>query len=73
MKMLRKTLMIFGLVAGLSVVGLAQKKDDKKPPPKPPPPVIKPGEKPKDDKPKKPDKPDYEAVAVWRQEDSSLS
>lgn len=42
------------MIAGLSVVGLAQKDDQKRP--KPPPPVVKPGDKkpPKnDDKPKK--------------------
>lgn len=54
MKVLRQIIFTFTMATALALTGAAQKKDDKKPPPKPSPPVIKPGEKPKEDKPKKP-------------------
>ncbi|MEJ7623251.1 MAG: hypothetical protein WKF34_04610 [Pyrinomonadaceae bacterium] len=53
MKLIRESLFILTAVLGLGLTASAQK-GDKKPPPKPPPPVIKPGDKPKEDKPKKP-------------------
>ena len=70
MKVLRKILLICGLVAGLSVAAMAQKDGDKKPP-KPPPPVVNPAPpKPKgNDQPKKPH--GAEAAVLWvRVEDS---
>jgi len=53
MKLIRESLFILTALLGLGLTVSAQK-GDKKPPPKPPPPVIKPGDKPKEDKPKKP-------------------
>ena len=62
MNTIKQTFLICAIAIGLSTVALGQKD---KTPPKPPPPVIKPGEKPKEDKPKKPN----EAMAVWKQEE----
>lgn len=67
MNIIKRTLLICALTIGLSVVAFGQK-DDKKPPPKPPPPVIKPGEKPKEEKPKKP----TSTVADWKHEETVL-
>jgi hypothetical protein len=58
MRVLRKFLIMCGLVAGLSFAVSAQKPDDKKPQPKPNPPVINPAPPknppPDSNKPKKP-------------------
>jgi len=61
MKFLKKMLIAFALVTGLSVASMAQKGGPQKPPPKDPPPVVVPGkgnpqprETPKGDRPKKP-------------------
>ena len=66
MNTIKQTFLICALALGLSAVAFGQK-DDKKPPPKPPPPVIKPGDKPKEDKPKKPGS----EVAVWKQDETA--
>lgn len=66
MKTLKRTFLVCAIAIGLSAVAFGQKDDKKNPPPKPPPPVIKPGDKPKEDKPKKPN----EAVAVWKLEET---
>lgn len=54
MKHLKQSLLAIAFVVGISVTASAQKDGDKKPPPKPPPPIIVPKDKPKDERPKKP-------------------
>ncbi len=66
MRLIKQTFLICAIALGLSVVAFGQKD---KTPPKPPPPVIKPGEKPKEDKPKKPN----ETIAVWKLEETETA
>lgn len=56
------------MIAGLSVVGLAQKDDQKRP--KPPPPVVKPGDK---KPPKSEDKPKKSAIEIALLQDSTVN
>jgi len=73
MKLIKKLLFMFVLVAGLSVGAMAQKGDPPRRPPKDPPPVINPrGEKPPKENPKggdKPKKPGLAAIGKPREED----
>ena len=65
MKFLKETIVLIGLVAGLSLSASAQR-DEKKPPPKEKPPVVTPQPKnppPKED-PKKPKKPAFASVVI---------
>lgn len=62
MKRIRETLFVVLAITAMSF-GVAAQKEDKTPK-KPPPPVIKPGEKPKDDK-DKPKKPNSILVAEY--------
>jgi hypothetical protein len=74
MKFVKKILFMFALVAGLSVVSMAQK-GDQKPPPKEHPPVINPREKPpprETPRPDKPKKPGMEAL-VRRENGETLA
>ena len=73
--LIKKSLFMVVLVAGLSVASMAQKggQDPKKPPPKPSPPVVTPREKPPrgDEKPKKPG--GFEAQVVFKEDRSDVA
>jgi hypothetical protein len=68
MRVLRKTLFICAMVAGLSLAAFAQRDDKKPPPKKDPPPVINPGSKnpPPTPQPTPPKKKPGELAAMWR-------
>ena len=76
MKLVKKILFMFVLVAGLSVAAMAQKGGDKqKPPPKERPPVINPGKgnpPPRENPPRgdKPKRPGIEAIAKPREQEN---
>jgi hypothetical protein len=71
MRVVRKFLLIFAMVAGLSIGVAAQQHDDgKKPPPKNPPPKVNPQPKPPPDS-NKPKRPGEAMAVIWIREDEA--